>query len=133
MFCQLAPNERNSRAGLPRDKSPRNTPRGSGSAVGNEDFPAALKHLFLVVALAACSGADPTGDEASSESATAASAVVAAGDRGGGCDAGVAPEREAPDTGTAPGAPDARTRTRASCTAQLTRRGDPLTVEYQIK
>jgi hypothetical protein len=113
-------------------------PPVSGSGAGNEDFRAPLKHLFLVATLAvqaaACAGAEPTGDEASSENATAASAVVAAGDPRGRCvDAGVAPERDAADVGLPPGAPSASARTRQACPVQLTRRGEPLTIEYQIK
>jgi hypothetical protein len=137
MFCSVAPKERNSGAGLPRHKSPRSRPPVSSSGVGSEDFRAALKPLLLVATLAAqaaCAGAEPTRDEASSENATAASAVVAAGDARRRCvDAGVAPEREAAEAGPPAEGPDARNRPRPSCTVQLTRRGDPLSIEYQIK
>jgi hypothetical protein len=137
MFCPVAPNERNAGAGSPRDKSPRSRPPVSGSGVGNGDFRAALKPLLLVATLAvqaaACAGGEPTREEAASEDATATSAVVAAGDAPRRCaDAGV-PERESAAAGPPADGPDARTRTRQSCTVQLTRRGDPLTIEYQIK
>jgi hypothetical protein len=88
-----------------------------------------VSHLLLVATLAvqlvACAGAEPTGDEeAPGESDSAASAVVSAGGARPRCvDAGVVPEREAADVGPR----------RSACAVQLTRRGDPLTIEYQIK
>jgi hypothetical protein len=121
-----APNERKSWAGSWRCFSPRREPR-SRSGAGSEHFRAALSHLLLLATLvgqvSACAGAEPTGrEEAPGESSSAASAVVPAIDPRARCiDAGVVPEREATDP------------MRSSCTVQLTRRGDPLTIEYQIK
>jgi hypothetical protein len=76
--------------------------------------------------------ADPAPEE-TSEPGTASEAIEQA-DAGVHCDAddlpepgldGLSPERALEAF--------ARQRTEAACTVQLTRRGDPITIEYQIK
>lgn len=103
----------------------------NGSGLRGQAFRTGAELLLAVTvgALSACGDAadHPEADAPSANGSSAAAALVPASDVAGHCvDAGVVPEG-----GEAP--PEATAARRRACTVNLVRRGEPLTIEYQIK
>jgi hypothetical protein len=89
--------------------------------------------VALGAGMLACADAGP--DETSDPGPAAGAHALAAGDAGPGCVDGDALPASASDGLSAEQTIEAhaRQRTAASCTVQLTHRGEPLQIEYQIK